>query len=145
MDVKLPDGLDAFLVGAGWGDAGIEPLPGDASFRRYFRIRRGEQTGLPAEMVDHSRSERRAPGLIEHRQQFLDVKMRAVLAGRALFVDAAGQRFHDAPQLGGRQRQPFGHGAEACAATRTSPSGNGTIAAIVSVPVAAMLCQPVPS
>ena len=83
-----------------------------------FRLRRGEQTGLPAEMVDHSRSERRAPGLIEHRQQFLDVKMRAVLAGRALFVDAAGQRFHDAPQLGGRQRQPFGHGVSRQPAAR---------------------------
>ncbi|MBS0253796.1 MAG: phosphotransferase [Proteobacteria bacterium] len=44
MDVKLPDGLDAFLKQAGWGDAAIEPLTGDASFRRYFRLRRGERT-----------------------------------------------------------------------------------------------------
>jgi aminoglycoside/choline kinase family phosphotransferase len=42
----LPDGVDAFLAKAGWRDAAIEPLPGDASFRRYFRIRRGEQTAL---------------------------------------------------------------------------------------------------
>jgi aminoglycoside/choline kinase family phosphotransferase len=46
MDVVLPDGLDAFLATAGWSDAAIEPLPGDASFRRYFRLRRGEATAM---------------------------------------------------------------------------------------------------
>lgn len=34
----LPDGLTAFLDSAGWGGASIDPIPGDASFRRYFRI-----------------------------------------------------------------------------------------------------------
>ena len=33
-----PDGLDQFLAASGWGGARIEPLAGDASFRRYFRI-----------------------------------------------------------------------------------------------------------
>ncbi|MCT2401007.1 aminoglycoside phosphotransferase family protein [Novosphingobium mangrovi (ex Huang et al. 2023)] len=36
----LPADLDSFLATAGWAGALIEPLPGDASFRRYFRIRR---------------------------------------------------------------------------------------------------------
>ena len=40
MSVKLPDGLAEFAASAGWEDAGVEPLPGDASFRRYFRLRR---------------------------------------------------------------------------------------------------------
>ncbi|HWK42634.1 MAG TPA: phosphotransferase [Croceibacterium sp.] len=40
MNAGLPEGLDAFLEQAGWGGAAVEPLPGDASFRRYFRIRR---------------------------------------------------------------------------------------------------------
>ncbi|WP_199503696.1 aminoglycoside phosphotransferase family protein [Qipengyuania sp. YIM B01966] len=35
----LPDGLDDFLTQSGWGGALVTPLPGDASFRRYFRIR----------------------------------------------------------------------------------------------------------
>jgi aminoglycoside/choline kinase family phosphotransferase len=39
MDVNLPDGLEAFVANAGWEGAVVEPLPGDASFRRYFRIR----------------------------------------------------------------------------------------------------------
>jgi aminoglycoside/choline kinase family phosphotransferase len=46
MSVTLPDGIDAFLAAAGWGDAVIEPLAGDASFRRYFRIRRGGETAM---------------------------------------------------------------------------------------------------
>ncbi|MGD9664777.1 MAG: aminoglycoside phosphotransferase family protein, partial [Novosphingobium sp.] len=38
MTTTLPDGIDSFLAGAGWRDAEIQPLAGDASFRRYFRI-----------------------------------------------------------------------------------------------------------
>lgn len=34
----LPEGLHEFLETAGWGGATIDPIPGDASFRRYFRI-----------------------------------------------------------------------------------------------------------
>jgi len=42
----VPAGVAPFLVAAGWGGAKIEPLPGDASFRRYFRIREGEKTAM---------------------------------------------------------------------------------------------------
>jgi aminoglycoside/choline kinase family phosphotransferase len=34
----LPEGLAEFTASAGWADAAVEPLPGDASFRRYFRL-----------------------------------------------------------------------------------------------------------
>ena len=40
-DMTPPAGAAAFLTAHGWGDATIEPLAGDASFRRYFRVRRG--------------------------------------------------------------------------------------------------------
>ena len=36
--------IAAFLAGTGWGEARREPLPGDASFRRYVRLRRGGKT-----------------------------------------------------------------------------------------------------
>ena len=39
MSEGLPAGLDEFLDEAGWGGAVVELLPGDASFRRYFRVR----------------------------------------------------------------------------------------------------------
>lgn len=38
MDMKPPENLDAFLAKAGFGDAVISPVAGDASFRRYFRL-----------------------------------------------------------------------------------------------------------
>lgn len=46
MTSTLPAGIDAFLARAGWAGAMIEPLPGDASFRRYFRVRRGDQSAM---------------------------------------------------------------------------------------------------
>lgn len=42
----LPDGLDSFLNSAGWNGAEVDPIPGDASFRRYFRIRRDGQPAM---------------------------------------------------------------------------------------------------
>ena len=38
MSEFLPADIDSFLENAGWGGAAIDPIPGDASFRRYFRI-----------------------------------------------------------------------------------------------------------
>ena len=51
MDVTLtenalPDGAHSFLSGAGWGAAAVEPIPGDASARRYFRLRRPGATAM---------------------------------------------------------------------------------------------------
>jgi aminoglycoside/choline kinase family phosphotransferase len=46
MSVTLPDGIETFLQTAGWADAAVEPLAGDASFRRYFRIRKDERTAM---------------------------------------------------------------------------------------------------
>ena len=38
-DMIPPPGAPAFLAANGWADAIIDPLAGDASFRRYFRVR----------------------------------------------------------------------------------------------------------
>jgi aminoglycoside/choline kinase family phosphotransferase len=46
MTDGLPAGVDEFLEEAGWGGAEVEPLPGDASFRRYFRVRKGEANAM---------------------------------------------------------------------------------------------------
>ena len=46
MSVKLPAGVEPFLTIAGWAGAAIEPLAGDASFRRYFRVRSGDKTAM---------------------------------------------------------------------------------------------------
>ncbi|HYD23502.1 MAG TPA: phosphotransferase [Croceibacterium sp.] len=46
MTGSLPEGLDGFLERAGWGGAQVEPLVGDASFRRYFRVRHGGRSAM---------------------------------------------------------------------------------------------------
>lgn len=46
MSMSLPEGIETFLGDAGWNGAEIEPLAGDASFRRYFRISKGEKTAM---------------------------------------------------------------------------------------------------
>jgi len=46
MSLEFPEGLEPFLASAGWQDAAVEPLAGDASFRRYFRIRHGDKTAM---------------------------------------------------------------------------------------------------
>src|SRR5690606_17354265 len=63
MTNALPAGLTPFLVHAGWEDATVAPLPGDASFRRYFRLHKGDATAL---LMD-------APPPHEDPQPFLDV------------------------------------------------------------------------
>ena len=40
MKAKHPEQMEEFLEKAGWGGAKAKALPGDASFRRYFRVKR---------------------------------------------------------------------------------------------------------
>jgi aminoglycoside/choline kinase family phosphotransferase len=49
--VNLPEGVDGFLAEAGWSQCAIEPLAGDASFRRYFRVRRGPDEAAASAML----------------------------------------------------------------------------------------------
>jgi N-acetylmuramate 1-kinase len=42
----LPQGLAEFVARAGWEGAAIDPLPGDASFRRYFRLSRAHESAM---------------------------------------------------------------------------------------------------
>lgn len=47
MDMTgLPPGAEKFLQQAGWADADVSALPGDASFRRYYRLRRGADKAM---------------------------------------------------------------------------------------------------
>jgi aminoglycoside/choline kinase family phosphotransferase len=46
VSADLPQGIENFLAAAGWPDAAVEPLAGDASFRRYFRLRRDDGTAM---------------------------------------------------------------------------------------------------
>jgi aminoglycoside/choline kinase family phosphotransferase len=58
-----PPTAPAFLAANGWAGADIYPLAGDASFRRYFRVRDGDRTAV---LMD-------APPATEDSRPFLDV------------------------------------------------------------------------
>ena len=45
-DTTLTDKIRAFLDSAGWDNATVEPLAGDASSRTYFRLRKDKQSAI---------------------------------------------------------------------------------------------------
>ena len=45
-DMKPPAAAAEFLHQHGWGDAQLSPVAGDASFRRYFRVREGDRRAI---------------------------------------------------------------------------------------------------
>lgn len=83
---ELPDGIERFIAQAGWSGARIVPLPGDASFRRYFRLHRGG--GGETAMLMH------APPPHEDPRPFLDVAQwlahNGMRSPAILAADAAG-------------------------------------------------------
>lgn len=71
----------AFIAGAGWADATFEPLPGDASTRRYARLRRGAASAM---LMDQPRGAETAscpPGASEEERVSLGYNAMARLAG----------------------------------------------------------------
>lgn len=46
VSMTPPAGMDEFLAGCGWDDADVQPLAGDASFRRYFRVVQGAKRAI---------------------------------------------------------------------------------------------------
>ena len=84
MSDHLPAGIEPFLATAGWGDAVVEPLPGDASFRRYFRLRRA--SGKTA-MLMHAPPPHEDPQPFLRAAKWLDAN--GLRAPRILAEDAA--------------------------------------------------------
>jgi len=78
--VKIPDNnAHEFLSNTGWGDAHCEPIAGDASTRKYFRLR---QTGQSAVLMNASQNlESVAPFIrINRHLQQLGFSAPAILA-----------------------------------------------------------------
>ena len=126
---ELPQGLAEFVAGAGWADAEVQPLPGDASFRRYFRLLRA--AGESA-MLMH------APPPHEDPQPFLDVahwlnahamRAPAILAedagaGWVLTEDFGNDRMRDWLDLHpGEERAAYEAAVDALAALHRLPPG----------------------
>lgn len=68
MSDALPDGLHSFLGDTEWEGAEIAPLVGDASFRRYFRLRMAGRSA----MLMHAPPPHEDPGPFLHVAHWLD-------------------------------------------------------------------------
>lgn len=95
----LPEGLAEFVAAAGWADARVAPLPGDASFRRYFRLEREDG----AAMLMHAPPPHEDPAPFLHVARWLSAHgMRApailaedAAAGWVLTEDFGNDRMRD--------------------------------------------------
>jgi N-acetylmuramate 1-kinase len=68
--VKIPDNnAREFLSTAGWGNAAGEPLTGDASTRKYFRLRRDQQSAVLMDASQNLESVAPFIRINEHLQQ----------------------------------------------------------------------------
>ncbi len=101
---QLPEGLAEFTARAGWADARIAPLPGDASFRRYFRLlREGGGEGGESAMLMHAPPPHEDPAPFLHVAHWLTahgMRAPAILAaepqaGWVLIEDFGDDRMRD--------------------------------------------------
>ncbi|WP_017665219.1 aminoglycoside phosphotransferase family protein [Porphyrobacter sp. AAP82] len=125
---ELPQGLAAFVESAGWGGADIAPLPGDASFRRYFRLSRGEESA----MLMHAPPPHEDPAPFLHVAHWLnDNGMRAPAihaaepqAGWVLTEDFGNDRMRDwLDEHPGEERAAYEAAVDSLAALHRLPPG----------------------
>lgn len=125
----LPEGLAEFVSNAGWADARVEPLPGDASFRRYFRLARA--SGESA-MLMHAPPPHEDPAPFLHVAHWLNdngIRAPAILAedaaaGWVLTEDFGNDRMRDWLDLNpGEERAAYEAAVDALAALHRLPPG----------------------
>lgn len=126
---ELPEGLVEFTSRAGWAGAAVEPLPGDASFRRYFRLVR---TGGESAMLMHAPPPHEDPAPFLHVAQWLNnsgMRGPAILAsepeaGWVLTEDFGNDRMRDWLDLHpADERSAYEAAVEALAALHRLPPG----------------------
>ncbi len=126
---ELPEGLADFTARAGWAEAAVEPLPGDASFRRYFRLARA---GGETAMLMHAPPPHEDPAPFLHVAHWLNehgMRAPAILAsepdaGWVLTEDFGNDRMRDWLDLHPRdERTAYEAAVEALAALHRLPPG----------------------
>ena len=125
---SLPDGMTRFLADAGWADAAIEPIPGDASFRRYFRLR-GDRGSA---MLMYARPPEEDPAPFLHVARWLSAQgMRApaivhedAAAGWVLTEDFGDDRMRDWLDANpAEERRAYSDAIQALAQLHRLPAG----------------------
>ena len=93
----------AFLNNVGWGEAEIAPLPGDASTRRYARLRHGPRKAMLMDQPQGAESAAAAPDADEATRRKLGYNAVARLAGADCRRFAAVSHYF--PNAGCRRRR----------------------------------------
>ncbi len=126
---ELPEGLAEFTARAGWADAAVEPLPGDASFRRYFRLVR---KSAESAMLMHAPPPHEDPAPFLHVAHWLNaggMRAPAIIdsdpqAGWVLTEDFGNDRMRDWLDLNPKdERAAYESAVEALAALHRLPPG----------------------
>ena len=124
-----PQGLAEFVAAAGWADAEVQPLPGDASFRRYFRL---VEAGGASAMLMHAPPPHEDPAPFLHVAHWLNahgMRAPAILAedagkGWVLSEDFGNDRMRDwLDAHPGEERVAYEAAVDALAALHRRPPG----------------------
>jgi len=91
LSAERAEAMHSFLARAGWGDAVRIPLPGDASTRRYIRLRLGEREALLMDQPQSAETPAASAGASPGERRALSYNAVARLAGAdcARFVAVA--------------------------------------------------------
>jgi N-acetylmuramate 1-kinase len=91
MSGERSEAIQTFLKTAGWGDAAVMPLPGDASTRRYFRVAHGSRKAMLMDQPQHAETPAASAQATPEERRALGYNAVARLAGAdtARFVAAS--------------------------------------------------------
>jgi hypothetical protein len=91
MSPERREAMNEFLHGAGWGEATLSPLPGDASTRRYIRLHRGGESAMLMDQPQNAEAPQSPPNATPEQRRALGYNAVARLAGAdcARFVAVA--------------------------------------------------------
>ncbi|MGH6870503.1 MAG: aminoglycoside phosphotransferase family protein [Rhizomicrobium sp.] len=91
MSAEREAAMRAFLKESGWDGAGVTPLPGDASTRRYFRVVHGNRKAMLMDQPQHAETPAAPAGATPEERRALGYNAVARLAGAdvARFVAAS--------------------------------------------------------
>lgn len=124
----LPEGLHQFLDQAGWRGAAIDPLPGDASFRRYFRISDGARGAMlmhaPPPEEDPKPFLHVARWLSAHGQRAPEILAENAERGWVLTEDFGDDRMRDWLDINpGAEEMTYGAAIDALVRLHREPAG----------------------